>query len=177
MGRELLGLRWQHVDLDRAELAIRQTAQWLPRIGVTYRPPKTAKSSRSIALSPSTIERLRHHRQDQVEKRILLGPAYRDSDLFFCTVVGLPLDPSNIRRAWKKITDGAGVKMRFHDLRHAHATLMLQQGIHPKIVSERLGHATTAITLDTYSHVLPGLQAEAAEKFDALFSDKALANG
>jgi integrase len=85
------------------------------------------------------------------------------------TDLGRPIDPSNLRRAWRRIVAGAGVgHVRFHDLRHTHATLLLKQNVHPKVVSERLGHANIGITLDTYSHVLTGLQADAAAEFDRL---------
>jgi integrase len=83
---------------------------------------------------------------------------------------GSPLNPVNLSSAWPKFLRRAGLPhVRFHDLRHAHATLMLLQGVHPKVVSERLGHSSIGITLDTYSHVLPGMQEEAAEAFDELF--------
>ena len=164
---ELLGLRWQDVDLETGMIHVRQTAQRLPGQGITFRPPKTHRSSRPVSISPSTVERLRQHRRGQLEERMALGPDYEDHDLVLATPLGMPNDPGNLRRAWGRIVKAAGVdSMRFHDLRHAHATLLLQQGVHPKVVSERLGHAGVAITLDTYSHVLPGLQEEAAEKLD-----------
>ena len=98
----------------------------------------------------------------------MAGPAYGERDLVFATSIGTPLEPGNLLRAWYRITDAAGLAgLRIHDLRHAHATLMLGQGIHPKVVSERLGHASVNITLDTYSHVLPGLQQAAAETLDS----------
>lgn len=167
---ELSGLRWQDVDLDRGDLHVRRSAQWTPGAGMTYAAPKTTGSARSVALSRKTVNRLRRHRHDQLEARLVLGPAYSDDDLVFATAIGTPYNPSNVRRIWLTINRQAGLKMRFHDLRHAHATLMLQQGTHPKIVSERLGHSTIAITLDTYSHVLPSLQREAADKLDRLFA-------
>ena len=87
----------------------------------------------------------------------------------FATPLGTPIDPGNLKRAWCKIVRAAGLTcIRFHDLRHAHSTFLLQQGIHPKVVSERLGHTGISITLDTYSHVLPRLQAQAAEEVDRL---------
>jgi integrase len=101
----------------------------------------------------------------------LAGPAYLERDLVFATGRGTPLEPSNLRRTWLAITRAAGLPgLRIHDLRHAHATLMLGAGIHPKVVSERLGHASVTITLDTYSHVLPGLQAAAAEALDTILA-------
>jgi integrase len=166
---ELLGLRWQDVDLGASVLHVQQTAQWLPRQGFIFRQPKTAKSRRAVALSPETVRRLRQHRQRQLEERLSLGPAYQDHGLVFATPLGMPIDPSNLRRAWGRIVKAAGLgHLRFHDLRHAHATLMLQQGVHPKVVSERLGHSGVGITLDIYSHVLPGLQAAAAAQLDSL---------
>lgn len=122
-----------------------------------------------MTLSPGTVERLRQHRRAQLEERLALGAAYQDSDLAFATPLGTPTDPDNLKRAWRRIVKVAGVgHVRFHDLRHAHATLLLQQGVHPKVVSERLGHVGVGITMDIYSHVLPGLQAEAVAKLDRL---------
>jgi len=168
---ELLGLRWQDVDLDAGVLHVQQTVQWLPRQGFIFRQPKTGKSRRAVALSPDTVRRLRQHRGQRLEGSLTLGRVRQDDGLVFTTPLGTPIDPSNLRRTWLGILKGAGLgHLRFHDLRHAHATLMLRQGIHPKIVSERLGHSGVGITLDTYSHVLPGLQAEAAAQLDRLFS-------
>jgi len=166
---ELLGLRWQDVDLEAGMVHVQQTAQWLPGHGVVFRPPKTHRSARPVALSPATREILRDHRRQQLEQRLSLGPAYSDHDLVFATPIGTPMDPSNLRRAWRHIVQAAGLDAcRFHDLRHAHATLLLHQGVHPKVVSERLGHSSVTITLDTYSHVLPGLQAQAVAPLDRL---------
>ena len=169
---ELLGLRWSDVDLEAAEIHVQQTAQRLTGQGIVYRQPKTRLSRRAIALSPAAVAELRSHRKRQVEARLLAGPAYQDVGLVFATGIGTPIEPGNLLRAWAKIVKTAGVgKVRIHDLRHAHASLMLRQGVHPKIVSERLGHASIAITLDTYSHVVPGLQAAAAAQLDALLEE------
>ena len=170
---ELLGLRWQDVDLDAGVLHVQRVAQWLSTRGTVFREPKTPKSRRAVALSPTTVRRLRQHRQNQLGERLALGPDYADHDLVFATSLGTPINPSNLRRTWLQIQRAARIEgLRFHDLRHTCATLMLQQGTHPKIVSERLGHASIAITLDIYSHVLPGIQAQAAAQLDQL-----LANG
>ena len=166
---ELLGLRWADTDLETGAIHVQQVCQWLPRQGFTFRPPKTPKSRRAVALSPDTVDRLRGHRQRQLEARLALGPDYAAHDLVLATPLGTPIDPSNLRRAWKAILRTAGIDhLRFHDLRHAHASLMLQQGTHPKIVSERLGHSGVGITLNLYSHVVPGLQEEAAAGLDRL---------
>ena len=101
--------------------------------------------------------------------RIMLGVPLKDDDLVFSTIEGEPLRPNTISRAWTTLASRAGVKViRLHDARHTHASLMLKQGIHPKIVQERLGHASIQITLDTYSHVAQGLQEKAAAQFDKL---------
>lgn len=164
---ELLGLRWDDVDLDEGVLYVRQTAQWLPGKGVVFRPPKTHRSTRPVALSPATVTVLRQHRRAQLKTRIRLGPSYDDHGLVFASPQGFPLDPSNLRRAWRGVIRASGLPpLRFHDLRHAHASLLLQHGVHPKVVSERLGHATVTTTLDTYSHTIPGLQTEAVAQLD-----------
>lgn len=102
---------------------------------------------------------------------MLAGSAWHDYGLVFTSALGTPLEPGTVARTWARIVAQAGVgHVRWHDLRHAHATLMLASGVHPKVVSERLGHASVGITLDTYSHVLPGLQAAAAEALDAMLA-------
>lgn len=164
---ELLGLRWQDLDLEGGTAYIRQSLQWLSREGFSFRQPKTSGSRRSVALAPSSIRVLKEHRARQLEERLLLGSAYKDNDLVFCNVVGTPINPGNLRRDWVKIARSASLTgLRFHDLRHVHASLLLIEGVHPKIVSERLGHSDVRITLNTYSHVLPGLQEQAAARLD-----------
>jgi integrase len=168
---ELLGLKWEDVELETGVLHVRRTAQWLPRQGTIFREPKTHRSRRPVALDRATVTVVREHRRRQLEEKLGLGPAYRDHGLVFATSVGTPIAPSNLRRAWHRILAEAGVdRVRFHDLRHAHATLLLVQGIHPKVVSERLGHWQVNITLDTYSHVLPHLQTQAAEALARLLA-------
>jgi integrase len=163
---ELMAIRWQDIDLDAAMLHVRRSCQWLPRERFVFIQPKTHRSNRPVDLPPRLVERLREHRRRQLETRVLLGPAYNDRDLVFATPTGDPIPPWSLRRAWRQISDIG--HLRFHDLRHAHPTLMLAAGIHPKIVSERLGHSGVAITLDTYSHVIPGLGAQAALKAESL---------
>jgi integrase len=166
---ELLGLRWHDVDLDTGVLSVRQTCHWLPREGYLFRQPKSIRSVRPVALSPAAVDRLRQHRVKQVEERLAAGPAYATYDLVFADALGGPMARWNLRKAWQRILRTAGLAgIRFHDLRHAHASLLLREGVHPKIVSERLGHSTVAITLDLYSHVAPSLQAQAAAKLDRL---------
>ena len=101
----------------------------------------------------------------------MLGATLENSDLVFCQTNGSPLLPDTVSNAWRKLTRRTGLEgIRLHDARHTHASFMLKQGIHPKIVQERLGHASIQTTLDTYSHVAPGLQEAAAVRFDQAFT-------
>lgn len=165
---ELLGMRWQDLNLSAAQLSIQQTAQRATGAGVVFRPPKTHRSRRAITLPAVTVDVLRQQRARQLEQRLQAGPAWHQTDLVFTDALGRPIDENGLRRAFYEVLAGAGLpRIRLHDLRHTMATLMLAQGEHPKVVSERLGHATVGITLDLYSHVLPGLQAAAADRLAA----------
>ena len=126
-----------------------------------------------VALSPSVVSVLREHKEKQAAQRVMLGIPLKEDDLIFSTLEGKPLRPNTVTRAWAMLAARAGVKaIRLHDARHTHASLMLKQGIHPKVVQERLGHATIQMTLDTYSHVAPGLQEAAAQSFDILLNGR-----
>ena len=173
---ELAGLRWQDVDLALGVASVRQTLYRLdgskaageaPR--VLFKTPKTAAGRRAVALPEAVVAALRDLRADQEENRRLLGADYHDHGLVFCQPNGKPLHSHNISQGdLRRMLARAGLpRIRFHDLRHSHATLLLRQGEHPKIVSERLGHAGVGITLDVYSHVLPGMQAQAAARLEA----------
>lgn len=169
---ELLALRWADVDAESGTLRITRSAQRLPGQGIVFHAPKTHRSIRPIALSPVTLRILRTHRISQAEQRLAVGSAYADRDLVFANVLGQPLDGTAVTKRFQQLAQGVGLgHLRFHDLRHTAATLMLSAGTHPKIVSERLGHATINITLDTYSHVLPDMQHDAALALDALLTD------
>lgn len=164
---ELLALRWKHVDLERGVLSVHQSLEQT-RDGLNFKQPKTAKGRRTVDLPEITMEELRRHRNRQRQSRLELGPAYSDQGLVFPGPDGAPWPPDGLTRAFAALMRRAGNRgLRFHDLRHTHATQLLREGIHPKIVSERLGHATVSITLDLYSHVLPGMQKAAAERVDA----------
>ena len=135
--------------------------------------PKSAKNRCTIALTPSATLVLKAHHDIQAMDRAMLGLRLTDNDLVFSTTEGKLIRPNTITRAWTSFVGRSGLKaVRFHDLRHTHASLMLTQGIHPKIVQERLGHASIQMTLDAYSHVAPGLQQAAAESFDRLLNRK-----
>lgn len=137
-----------------------------------FQEPKTDRSRRSIALPPHTIEPIRAHRTHQIQKRLIMGSAFMDNDLVIGRVGGLPVNSRTFDGAWYRGLRRSDLpKIRFHDLRHTHASILFQLDVHPKIVSERLGHSTINITLDTYSHVLPGLQEQVAQDFgDVLFN-------
>jgi integrase len=112
---------------------------------------------------------MRKHWEVQEKLRQALGIPLSNDDLVFCQADGKPLLPDSVTQAWRNLVKRAGLSgIRLHDARHSHASLMLKQGVHPKIVQERLGHASIQITLDTYSHVAPGLQEAAAKGFDAM---------
>ena len=163
----MLGLRWQDVDFVFSQIQISRGLHQLQDGSYVFTQPKSARSRRTIALSPSVILSLQEHRDKMAMDRAIVGIPLTEQDLVFSQPDGRPLRPNTISRTWKTIAARANIKViRLHDARHTHASLMLKQGIHPKIVSERLGHASIQITLDTYSHVAPGLQEAAALRFD-----------
>jgi integrase len=169
---EMLGLAWADVDFDRASVSVRQQLVFVPGAGFSFCEPKTAKGRRAIALPTFIVEALRQHRKAQLAERLALGPEWTDLSLVFPNELGKPLERGNlVRRSFLPLLKRAELpRIRFHDLRHTAATLLLSQGTHPKVVQERLGHSTIAVTLDVYSHVLPNLQADAAAKLDSLLS-------
>ena len=165
---EALGLRWADVDFDRRRLAI-QRAVTVVDYEIVVSEPKTARGRRSVSIDPTTAAVLAAHRKRQLEERLAWGPAWQDSGYVFTTEDGRVLHPQRVTQVFKRLAGAAGLPpIRLHDLRHTAATLALSAGIHPKVVSERLGHATIGITLDTYSHVGEGLQEEAAAKVAGL---------
>jgi len=175
---ELLALRWQDIDLLFGQISVNRTLHRLQggKYGdgsYVYTQPKSERSRRTIALSPSVILTLQDYKEKQVAIRAKLGGSLKDDDLIFSNLEGEPLRPNTVSRAWSMLSARAGVKViRLHDARQTHASLLLKQGVHPKIVQERLGHASIQITLDTYSHVAPGLQEAAAVQFEKLISPR-----
>ncbi len=175
---ELLALRWRDVDLDAGALQVRGTLVHLTGEGYHIGPPKTARSRRRLDIDPIAVGALRRHKARQAEEKLAAGawvwahgaPA---PDLVFTNEIGGPLDGASILRyLFRPLLERAGLpSIRFHDLRHTAATLMLLTGVNVKIVSERLGHSSVGFTLDRYSHVLPGMQADAAAMLSrALFA-------
>ena len=165
---ELLGLRWSDIDFEASRLSIQQTL-----VAVGYRlhfsDPKTKKSRRSLALDGATLTVLRIHRAQQAQEKLLLGSEYEATNLVFSSDHGKPAHPMSLSDMFRRRATKADLPViRFHDIRHTYASLALAAGVHPKVVSERLGHSSITITLDTYSHAIPALQEEAANKVAAL---------
>ena len=176
---ELLGLKWSDIDWNSQSLLIQRQVQWLnhsedrsePRY--TFKSPKSKAGTRRIALGSVAIKKLKIQKDRIAMQRVVASDQWEEHDLVFPNLFGRPLEPTNLIREFKKLLDRAGLSpVRIHDLRHTSATLMLLMNVHPKIVSERLGHADIRITLQLYSHAIPTLQTEAAEKIDNLLNSE-----
>jgi integrase len=163
---EIAGLRWRNVDLAAGSVAIVESAEQTAK-GIRYKEPKSGRA-RNVRLSATVIGELNAWRIRQVEEFLRLG-VRPDGETFVVTQAdGSPLQPRSITHEWVRLLASHGLpRIRFHDLRHAHATHLLASGVHPKIASERLGHSKVGITLDLYSHVMPGMQEDAVERVDA----------
>lgn len=173
---ELLGLMWQDVNFEHAYITI-QRALVPTREGLRLQELKTASSRRLVALPEVTVRVLQKHWHNQMQERKLFAEMYEDHGLVFCTEQGKPIHPRNFKRTFDGLIAKAGVpRIRIHDLRHTHATLLLAAGIHPKVVAERLGHAEVTTTLKVYSHVLPSLQYEAANAIERAFAGDMVKN-
>jgi len=163
---ELLGLRWDDIDLDSSSIRVRRTLT-RPENGKRFAlgKPKTKKSCRTVRLTQRAVEALKRHRARQAEEKLKAGSLYQDQGLVFASVNGGLINPSNLRqRSFASLLKRADLPhITFHDLRHTCASLLFQRNVHPKFVQELLGHASVAITLDTYSHMLPGMGSEAAD--------------
>lgn len=161
---EVLGLRWEDVDLPIGKLAVQRALVEVGGSQLHYSEPKTSRGRRSVSLDAYTVAALRDHRAGQAQERLAAGLGGR-ADLLFTRPDGLPLQPQNVSKTFKSLVRRAGLPpIRLHDLRHTAASLALKAGIHPKVVSERLGHATVQLTLDRYSHVVEGIQEAAAKR-------------
>jgi integrase len=171
---EVLALRWGDIDLLGMTASVNRTIKVLKGGKITYGQPKTVKSRRLIALTPANSVMLGDHKAKmELERKSFSLPKLTDGDLVFSHLDGNPYLPDSITQVWTVLTKRSGLKgIRLHDARHSHASILLKQGVHPKIVQERLGHATISTTLDIYSHVAPGLQAAAAANFDNIIRPK-----
>jgi integrase len=168
---ELLALKWKDVDLENARLSVRRT---ITKSGgrLLLGEPKTKNSRRTIHLTDASVRALREHLARQVAQIERVGDLYRDEGLVFASEVGTLMNPTNLRkRSFAALLKRADLQpIRFHDLRHTCATLLLTRNVHPKYVQELLGHANIAITLDTYSHVMPGMGTHAAKAMEDALS-------
>ena len=168
---EIAALRWRDINLEKAQLAVNESAEQT-QAGVRYKKPKSGKG-RSVALSSRVVNELRSHRTQQAEELLALGVPLSEETFIVAQADGSPLQPRTITHQWHLLLskDKSLPRIRFHDLRHAHATHMLSSGVHPKVASERLGHSKVGITLDLYSHVLPGMQEDAVARVDRDLED------
>ena len=160
---EVLGLRWQDVDLDGATARVRQTLQ----ITMEFDTPKSHRSSRTLTLPAFLVETLRRHRKAQNERRLMLGECWHELDLICDRADGLPLRPDTVSKQFRTIARAAGLPISFHGLRHTHASLMLAAGTDLKVTSARLGHSSISITADLYTHVASEQDRKAADALDA----------
>ncbi len=168
---ELLALRWKDVDLEAGVLSVTGTLQLTPGGGLIVEEPTTHRSRRQVVLAEFARDALLHHRVEQVAAADRAGSLWKDHGYVFPNIYGGPQYAEKVRVDFKRLLTVAKCPaIRFHDLRHTAATLMLGQGVHPKIVSEMLGHSTIAITLDLYSHVTPAMQREAARTMNSLLT-------
>lgn len=179
---ELLGLKWADFDQAARTITIQRTLNWRVEgaalasgLSTWYTTtPKTKLSKRTLPLTETLIERLHAHKREQLEDRLRAGGGWSGHDFIFCNAIGQPLKQQQIRLAFKSILRAAGLPESFkpYDCRHTTATLLMSAGTNPKVVAERLGHSNVKITLQTYSHVSPGMQAAASEEIARLISGK-----
>lgn len=169
---EILGLKWQDVNLEGRVINIKRGLYITKDAGLFFKEPKNKTSKRAVAISPEVVKVLKKHKADQNKSKLSAGDKYQTNDLVCCLPAGEMVNPSTFSKRFQEVVSSAGLKVRFHDLRHAHASFLLKQGIHPKIVSERLGHSNIAMTMDLYSHIAPTLQQDAADGLDKVLFGK-----
>lgn len=173
---ELLGLKWEDIELEAGRLYIKRSLVKTNAKGVQFSEPKTARSRRMIPLNVEVVKVLREHRTRQDEEKQKLGENYQDSGMVFCREDGVPIYPDVLNGYFNRYLAKAGLPhYRVHDLRHTFATLMLKEDVHAKIVQDILGHASISTTLDIYSHVVPGLKEQAMGRLRSFLPEDASA--
>jgi integrase len=164
---EALTLQWQSVDLDKGLARITQSVEAVGQ-ELSFGTPKTDRASRTVSIPPRAVVLLRRWHKDQLERRILLGVEWQATDLVVERGDGYPVHPDVLSRRFQRLTVRLGMAgVRLHDLRHWYATECLKAGVHPRVVSEALGHASVAFTMDVYSHLLPTMQEQSSEAIEA----------
>ena len=166
---EVAALEWRHVDFDGACVHVRQSARYIPRVGLITKEPKTASGRRDVTLPANVMELLRTHRREQAAQRLKVGSDWVDSGRVFCQWDGQPMHPSTPSKWWRKFQERNGLpRIRFHDLRHTSATLLVAAGEDLKTVSARLGHSQVSTTMDIYAHALAAKDRGASDKLEAI---------
>ncbi len=164
---EVCGLKWDMVDLDTSEIEIRAV---LVKAGrrLVLKEPKTKSSARRVSLPPALVAHLRTHKAEQAKQKLSAGEAYDDQGFVFAREDGRPINLDALSHTFRAtVKDTRFEKFDVHGIRHSHASQLIKSGINIKTISERLGHSTIVITLDTYGHLLPGMDREAASVVDA----------
>lgn len=177
---EMLGLQWPDINLDIGKVTVSRSLHRTkrrpdpedPTPWFQFRNPKTPSSRRSLDIPPVTVDALRAHVMKQRQQRLLAGSSWQDLKLIFTSRTGTPVDTTNVLHQFHKILEQAGIpRMRFYDLRHTHASLLIAEGVHPKKISERLGHASIRLTMDLYGHLFDGSDKESADRMQKLFGN------
>ena len=169
---ELLALHWEDIDFEERSLWVRHTVYRAGKYGIRESDPKTESSKRKIILPQFVIDALLRHRAQQAAVRVETGAAWQEHDIVFSNSLGKFMEGSFVHKLFKQLLKQAELPdVRFHDLRHTVATIMLKMGVHPKQVQELLGHSQIAITMDLYSWVLPSMQRELMDQVDEIFRD------
>jgi len=168
---EVLAIGWEHVDLEGGRVRITRSLERLDG-EFRFKDPKTKRSRRDVALPPFAVDRLRRWKVEQNERRLMAGPAWHDFGLVCERGDGQPIVPNSFTKSFKRLADQVGIpKARLHALRHAAATLMMEHGVHPSIVSRSLGHANEAFTMAVYGHVRDEMLDQAADAFGEAYGE------
>ena len=166
----MVALHWSDVDLERGILQVRHTLSRVWGMGLVVGEPKSKAGRRKIVLSGVVVKALKEHRVRQEQSRAEMGDRWKEQGLIFCSAYGAYFDPNYVWRLFKNLLRATGLPdVRFHDLRHSAATVLIAAGVPLKVVSELLGHSSVAITADIYAHVLPEMQQEVVKRMDDLY--------